>query len=852
MSKRIFVFSLIVGCLLVAGGMWAVQAQDGYSIQGTVFWDANADTLFTSGEPGTPNVTVQLYHDENSNGRRERKEPLLASAVTDANGVYAFTVATHGAYILSVDVATLPEGHALTTGNTQTAAFAKNAAPNSADFNNDFGHVGQPYVEDQVMVKFLPDVSQESIDAILVTYGLQIDHHIASLDVYVLWTQAGYAEQTLILLRGLPEVEWAEMNYFVGADLIPNDPLYSDPTKVYAPQIIDAATAWDYHTGSTDVIVAVLDTGISFSHPEFSGRLLPGWDFISNDADPSDDNGHGTHVAGIIAAGLNNGQGISGMANVRILPVKVLDVNNNGWWSHVASGITYAVDQGAQVINLSLSGSTDSTLMRSAAAYAEAHGVLVVAAAGNASTDTPYYPAVYTNTLTASATTTTDDRWTLSNFGPAIDVAAPGATVYSTLWTATDPNGYNFKSGTSMAAPHVSGLAALLLSARPDLSKDDLKAIITQTADDLGDPGWDGYFGHGRIDAGAAMILAQTWTSVSPTPTNTPLPTNTPTPLPTNTPTPAPTNTPTPLPTNTPTPAPTNTPTRTPTPLPTNTPTPAPASGQRVHSGGTAAFTDGQGQVWAVDQAFTTGGWGYTSGSAASTTTAVAGTTDDALYQRWREAPAEYRFTLPNGYYQVTLRFAEFQVSKSSDRVMRITLEGVDVETSLSIYGLVGKAAALDRTYITSVNDGVLNIAFIKNGGRYNPVVSAVAVQSSAPPPPTATPTPTATPCTTCPTATPTATPQSAPPVISNVSATSITSSGAVILWQTNTSATSQVEYGLTTSYGSLSPFDATLKTSHSVTLTGLKSRKTYYYRVRSQDSAGRLTVSGSFTFKTQ
>jgi hypothetical protein len=181
-------------------------------------------------------------------------------------------------------------------------------------------------------------------------------------------------------------------------------------------------------------------------------------------------------------------------------------------------------------------------------------------------------------------------------------------------------------------------------------------------------------------------------------------------------------------PTVTPTPTITPTPTKTPTPSPT--PTSPLAQPLRVNSGG-AAYTDTGGLVWAADQVFTTGSWGYTntSSTAKSTTTAVAGTNDDPLYQKWRDNPTEYRFTVPNGWYQVQLRFAEFEVNKSGDRKMQITMEGVVKETALDVYATVGKAVALNKNYTVTVTDGVLNIAFAKNGGTKNPMIAAIEVR---------------------------------------------------------------------------------------------------------------------------
>ena len=479
------------------------------------------------------------------------------------------------------------------------------------------------FKDDDVVVKFQDYVTPTMIDQIVVSRGARVYRYIASLNVYVLRTKRYEAVTVVNTLRQDPAVAWAELNYEANAVLTPSDPDYGDPTKVYAPQIINAATAWDYTTGAGDVIVAVVDSGVSLNHPEFAGRLLPGYDFVNNDNDPSDDQGHGTHVAGIVAAAMNNDQGTTGIApNVLILPVKVLDVNNLGYWANIAAGITYAVDNDAQVINLSLGGATTSQVLREAVLYAAANGVFVAAAAGNNGVSTPFYPAYYDETMAVAASDAQDARWALSNYGSWVDIAAPGSTIWSTYWISANPNGYQFMSGTSMAAPHVAGLAALLLSSRPQLASTDMRAIIQQTAADRGDPGRDIYYGWGRINAGAALIASQNWGLPTATPTTSAIATPTPTPIVTPTPTPS-TPTATPL---------------SPTATPTATPTAFPPLAYRVNAGDTSttspAYTDGQGKVWAKDKLFATGSWGYTTGSAKPYTSAVAGTIDDPLYQK--------------------------------------------------------------------------------------------------------------------------------------------------------------------------------------------------------------------------
>jgi hypothetical protein len=181
-------------------------------------------------------------------------------------------------------------------------------------------------------------------------------------------------------------------------------------------------------------------------------------------------------------------------------------------------------------------------------------------------------------------------------------------------------------------------------------------------------------------------------------------------------------------PLSTATPTPTVTPTaQPPTATPTSTPQPA-AYTQRANAGG-ATYTDGQGQVWAADKSYALGSWGYTGGSSKSSTAAVAGTSDDLLYQKYREGLSRYDFTVPNGVYQITIKFAEFAASKNGERRMQIIIEGSVVENDLDVYATVGKAAALDRTYTTGVGDGLLTIAFAQNGGKYKPMVSAIEVR---------------------------------------------------------------------------------------------------------------------------
>lgn len=307
--------------------------------------------------------------------------------------------------------------------------------------------------------------------------------------------------------RTMPATTYVENDVVVEGAYLPSDPDVANPSRTYPLTVTHAIEGWDYTRGDSSIIVAVLDSGINLNHPEFTGRILSGYDFINNDADPSDDHGHGSHTSGIIGAGIDNGQGMVGICpQCSLLPVKVLNYNNAGTWSSVAQGILFATDHGARVINLSLGATVSSKTLEAAVSYAVEHDVLIVAAAGNMGADRKFYPAALDGVLAVSATDANDQRWVLSNMGDYIDLAAPGQAVYSTYYDLQNYyNGYNYMSGTSMAAPHVAGLAGLLLSQKPTRTAVDLYNIMTKTADHLTAATHDVYFGYGRINVARAL-----------------------------------------------------------------------------------------------------------------------------------------------------------------------------------------------------------------------------------------------------------------------------------------------------------------------------------------------------------
>lgn len=284
--------------------------------------------------------------------------------------------------------------------------------------------------------------------------------------------------QALKVLRADPNVEYAEPNYLYYASYTPNDTFYTS-TVQWPLFKIEAAAAWDISSGS-GVKVAVLDTGVQANHPDLTGKVILQKDFAYNDNVADDVAGHGTHVTGTIAATTNNGIGVASLGfGAQIIAGKVLNNSGSGSLANIASGITWAADNGAKVINMSLGGTSGSTALQSAVNYAWNKGVVVVAAAGNSNTTAANYPAYYTNSIAVAATDRNDARASFSNYGSWVDIAAPGVDVGSTYINSQ----YVYMSGTSMASPHVSALAALVWSSSYGTSASAVRSRIISTAD---------------------------------------------------------------------------------------------------------------------------------------------------------------------------------------------------------------------------------------------------------------------------------------------------------------------------------------------------------------------------------
>lgn len=366
----------------------------------------------------------------------------------------------------------------------------------------------------------------------------------------------------LYLATGL--VEFAEPNYIGqggGVEgLTPNDSFFSRQWSLKNDGTFDVESiagadikmeeAWELAQGNPDIIVAILDSGARLSHPELAGRLwrnsaeVPGngqdddqngyvddvlaWDFANDDNVPADDHGHGSNVSGIVAANGNNAIGYAGVDwRSQAMICKILDENNNGFYSWWVEGIYYAVDHGASVINMSVGGTAYSSAMKQAIDYAHANNVVVVACMMNTNQGIPFYPAAYANTIAVGATGTDDRRaapffWdesSGSNYGAHIDLVAPGNYIYG-LDESSDLNYNSIWGGTSQAAPLVTGVATLMKGLEPGIDVETVRNILRATADDqVGDPaedlpGWDIYYGAGRLNAFRALELLTNTVSV--------------------------------------------------------------------------------------------------------------------------------------------------------------------------------------------------------------------------------------------------------------------------------------------------------------------------------------------------
>lgn len=371
-------------------------------------------------------------------------------------------------------------------------------------------------VPGRLVVKLRREADDSTLTQLLQPYSAHARRTLRRSNVRLVHLAEKDAERALEMLRRHATVEFAERDYLAAPAWVPSDPdLASGQTWHLAK--VQAPAAWDVTPGATNIVVAVLDSGVQFSHPDLSGRVLAGYDFINDDADPSDDYGHGTAVAGVIAAAGNNNVGGAGVAfGCLMLPIKVCGADGTAPYSAIADGIRFAVDHGARIINISLVGDQTSATLQDAVNYAWERNAVIVAAAGNTGDPTAQYPAACQNAVAVSASALNDGLCTFSSYGPNITVAAPGESLWTTQMRTNAP--FGAWSGTSLAAPVAAGVVALAASANSSLSNTQLVSILTQSADDVGSPGNDSFFGAGRVNAVRAVQAALNVGGVVPPP----------------------------------------------------------------------------------------------------------------------------------------------------------------------------------------------------------------------------------------------------------------------------------------------------------------------------------------------
>ncbi|HEY9584867.1 MAG TPA: S8 family serine peptidase [Candidatus Paceibacterota bacterium] len=362
----------------------------------------------------------------------------------------------------------------------------------------------QEPAEDRILVKFKSNIGSEKVREVLARNKLKEKEEISQIKVKIIELSPDDTPEEVIQRLRINErshIEFAEVDQIVAHDLTPNDPYY--PNEWHLP-VISAPAAWDITQGDSNIIIAILDTGVNSAHPDLSSKIVPGWNTYDNNSNTSDVYGHGTKVAGTAAAAGNNAIGVAGIAlNNSIMPVRISDLQGYGYSSTVAKGLTWAADHGARVANISYSFSGDSTVSTAAKYFQSKNGVVTMSAGNNSAVSTaPDDPYI----MIVSATNPNDYIASWSNTGSNIDVSAPGVSIYTT----TAGGGYSTVSGTSFSAPATAGVAGLILAANPQLSGTKVVSILKQNSDDLGPAGWDPTYGFGRINAYKSVQTAIT------------------------------------------------------------------------------------------------------------------------------------------------------------------------------------------------------------------------------------------------------------------------------------------------------------------------------------------------------
>ena len=366
----------------------------------------------------------------------------------------------------------------------------------------------EEWAKGRVIVQVRPGLSDAELGKILKPHGGGA-RRMGQSTLYVITLPPTQSEVAVAaLLARNPHFKFAELDYKFAPMMAANDPYAGSAwhlNKIAAP------AAWDASIGS-GVTVAVLDSGVDAAHPDLSTRLVPGWNFYDNNSNTSDVYGHGTKVAGSVAATINNGIGVASVAGqAAIMPIRVTDTAGGGYASMIATGLTYAADRGVRVANISFHNQPARAAVVSAAQYMKDKGGLVFVAAGNNGIDEGFTPT--TSMIPVSSTGSNDVKATSSSYGNFVSLSAPGVSIYTT----TRGGGYGAVSGTSFAAPVAAGVAALTMAARPSLKSTEVESILFTASVDLGAAGRDPYYGYGRVDAARSVSMALSYVTAADT-----------------------------------------------------------------------------------------------------------------------------------------------------------------------------------------------------------------------------------------------------------------------------------------------------------------------------------------------
>lgn len=371
------------------------------------------------------------------------------------------------------------------------------AAPPFAKSNDDFAPT-------RILLEPRAGLSTASLTNVLSPHGGRA-HKVGQSNLYILELPSGASPKAVVAqLSAHPHIKFAELDRRVKSSFAPTDPYFG--SEWHLPKV-GASSAWDTTQGA-GVTIAILDSGVDAAHPDLSPNLVAGYNFYSNNSDTTDACGHGTAVAGVAAAAINNGTGVAGVAGQsKVMPIRVayFDATANGcyaYYSTIANGLTYAADHGARVANVSYGGLAASSTVQSAAQYMKGKGGLVFVSAGNDGIDANIAPT--TAMIPVSATDTNDSRASWSTYGAFVAMSAPGAGI----WTTSMGGIYQAWTGTSFSSPLTAGVAALMMAANPALDGAKIESLMYASAVDLGAAGRDPYYGYGRVDAAAGVKAA--------------------------------------------------------------------------------------------------------------------------------------------------------------------------------------------------------------------------------------------------------------------------------------------------------------------------------------------------------